>query len=81
MEFIAWLGAFCLALCALPQAIKTMGEGRCPSISLGFLLLWWLGEICLGAYAYHLQDTTLLVNYVSNFVLTTIILRYKLLPR
>jgi len=72
---IGWIGSLLLALCGLPQAIKTYQTKRADDLSWWFLGMWGGGEILTfiyvlnsniadGAYQYPL-----LVNYVINFII------------
>jgi len=79
MLFIAWVGTFCFAFCAAPQAFKATKEKHADGMSSLCLLLWLIGEICyitvivaeLGVVPW------LLFNYLSNGLFLLIIIFYK----
>lgn len=81
LEAIGYFGAACFALCAVPQAYKSIKEGHSKGVSFGLLSLWSLGEISLLIYTVPKQDLPLIVNYASNLILLLIILKYKFRPR
>jgi len=80
METVGWIGGVLLAFCSLPQAIKTFKTKKCDDISSAFLLMWLGGEICMVIYAIVCLNANaqLLLNYLLNIVLITIIGFYKI---
>lgn len=80
-DVCGWLGAFCFAICAIPQAFKSYQDGNSHGISWGFLSLWLLGEVCMTIYVLPRFDKPLLVNYFGNFLCVIAILYFKLFPR
>jgi len=80
MEFVAWIGSILLAVCAVPQAIKSFKEKNADSLSIWFLGLWSSGEVLLLIYTWHLRDWALAFNYFANTALLMIIIRYKIWP-
>lgn len=77
IEFLGWIGALCLGMCAIPQAIHSWRTKSSAGLSLVFLLLWIGGEVA--TLAYILLTTVqlpLIVNYVINLVCLLIILKY-----
>lgn len=82
-DVLGLLGAFCLSLCALPQALLVVRAGNAKGLSSGMLWLWFVGEVCFFAYV-PLKigwDLPLLLNYVFNLACLVVLLRYKLWPR
>ncbi len=78
METIAWLGSAMLAVCGLPQAVKTIRTKSAKDLSALFLALWLGGEICLTVYTLVvLKSAPLLFNYVGNIVLLLPVVYYK----
>ena len=75
------LGAAMLALCGLPQAIKSLQTGKADDISWLFLFLWGGGELAMLVDRIPKQDWTLVANYLCNLAFIAIILRYKISPR
>jgi len=82
IETIGWIGSSCLAVCALPQVLKTWRTGKSDDLSWGFLWLWFVGEIFLIIYMilsdisldeYHFP---LYFNYTAN-ILMVVYLGYK----
>jgi len=74
---IAWLGSILLAVCGVPELLRTISDGKCH-IGWGMLLCWFFGEVLL---AYHIiikvKDRALLFNYSLNIAIITIMLFYK----
>jgi uncharacterized protein with PQ loop repeat len=77
-EIIGFIGSICLALCALPQAIKSIKDGHSDGVSNLLLLLWLVGEICLFIYAIPLMSLPLFLNTSSNMLFLCIIGYYKI---
>ena len=77
IEVIGWIGGICLAVCALPQAIKSYRTKSSGDLSLSFVLLWLVGELLTVAY---ILTTTmqwpLLINYSINILCLLVIIRY-----
>ena len=81
LQTIGWLGSIFLAICGLPQAILSYKQGHSNGISLGFLLLWTLGEIFTLIYIAPTLDGPLLFNYISNLIFLSVIWKFKIKPR
>ena len=81
MEIIGFLGSILLACCGLPQAILSYKQGHSDGISLGFLLMWTLGEILTLIYITPKSDIPLLINYSTNLIFLIIIWKYKIFRR
>jgi uncharacterized protein with PQ loop repeat len=77
MEFIGWIGAFTLALCGIPQAMRSYREGHANGVDGTFLVLWTVGEIASLAYVLSLGDLPLTVNYLANVGSCLVISYYK----
>jgi len=75
---LGWLGAVCLALSGLPQAIKTVRTRKADDISFLFLSLWLGGEVLTLAYVLPSLDFPLMVNYLANILIVGTIMRFKL---
>ncbi len=76
METIGYLGGLLLAICGIPEVIRTVKDKRCH-LGWPFLLLWFFGEVFMIVYAFHLWDFPLIFNYTFNIVLVGIMLWYK----
>lgn len=76
-----WIGSILLAICGLPQAIKSYKEGHAYDVSWIFLLLWLGGEIALLIDRFPKHDWALVLNYIANIAFISIILKYKIKPR
>ena len=81
LEIIGWVGAFLLATCGLPQAIKSWRQKHSYGLSLWFLLMWMAGEVLVLIYVLPKWHWPLIFNYTTNIVFVTIILYYKLWPK
>ncbi len=78
LELVGMLGATMLALCPLPQAIRTVRTQSAQDISWPFLLLWFGGEVLLLSYvAADTGNTILLANYCANLLCLVPILWVK----
>lgn len=78
VELVGWIGAAGFALCAIPQAYKTVKTGKADDISWLFLFLWLTGEVAMIAYLIlTTMDPIFLVNYVFNLACLLIILGVK----
>lgn len=73
------IGAFCLAICGLPQAVKCYRTKRADDMSWGFLILWAVGEVCMVAYTVMALESNalLLANYLANGLFLSVIAYYK----
>ena len=84
-DISGWVGAICLACCAVPQAILSVRQGHSDGISKGLLWLWSLGEIFtliyLLAQPYDNWNWPLVVNYSANIVFIGIVVWYKIFPK
>lgn len=80
MEAVAWIGSILLALCGLPQAVKSWLDGR-TDISLAMLAMWLIGEMLLTIYCVHLGNWPLLLNYLANILIVVAIAKFRLFPR
>lgn len=66
-----------LALCGLPQAIRSYIDGHSDGISWGFVLTWFMGCILMLIYVFPSGSMPLIVDYMLNICFTTIIIYYK----
>lgn len=81
-ELFLALGAFgsiCFAASGLPQAIKSWRDGHSKGIAHGTVWLWLLGEGMMLAYAlrFYTTDLIFIANYTANFILVSIIFKFK----
>lgn len=76
----AAIGSILLALCALPEAIRSFKLKRCD-IGWGMLLMWLLGELCLVVFALQTKQYVLLINYFANILFLAVMIFYKLFPK
>ena len=81
MENIGWLGSILLAFCGLPQAIESIKTKSSEGLTWGFILMWFLGEICTFIYILPKLDLPLLFNYTANIIFLAIIIYFKLMPK
>lgn len=80
MEWLGWIGGILLALCGLPQAIKSWQDGHSDGISWSFLLMWAIGEVFVLIYIIPSGQLPLILNYTINIIFAVIILKYKVRP-
>ena len=82
MEAVGWAGSALLSACGLPQAIKSMRDGKTVGLSHLFLWLWLAGEALTLAYvASSIDSLPLLVNYFANMIAVTVVLYFLYFPR
>jgi uncharacterized protein with PQ loop repeat len=77
METIGYLGGLLLAICSIPEVIRTLKDSRCH-LGWPFLSLWFFGEVFMIIYALNLWDFPLIFNYAFNIVLVSIMLFFKI---
>lgn len=77
MEIIGYCSGILLALCGLPEAIKSYRTKRCD-IGWGMLSIWLVGEVGLTIYELNTLAVPRLVNYGLNIVFVSIMMYYKL---
>ena len=82
---IGWLGGILLAICGLPQAIKSYRTKSSNDLSWLFLISWVLGEILILIYVCYKVEFPdlwpLIINYTANIFFVLVIMRYKELPK
>ena len=81
LENIGWLGSILLAFCGLPQAIESIKTKSSEGLTWGFIIMWFLGEICTFVYILPKLDLPLLFNYTANIIFLAIIIYFKLMPK
>lgn len=81
MEIIGWVGAAFLALCGIPQMIKSIKDGHADGIADLFIIMWGVGEVLMFIYVLPIMSYPLLANYLLNILIIAVILKYKVFPR
>ena len=81
MDFFGWFGAIMFAICGIPQAWESAKTGHSRGLNWGFLITWFLGEVCTIIYVIPKQDWPLIFNYIGNFACLLVIIRYKIWER
>ena len=77
MDTLGWIGGVLLALCAIPEVIKSIRTKAC-NLSHGFLWLWYLGEwFILIPVLVQGMAGFLVFNYMLNIVLISVLMYYK----
>ena len=76
METIGYIGGLLLAICGLPETIRTIKDKRCH-LGWPFLFMWFFGELLMSIYTLELWDGPLLFNYGFNILLVGIMVFYK----
>lgn len=81
MEAIGWLGSLLLAACALPQAVAVFRGNkivmRMSSFSWTFLIMWFVGDLCLLVYTLKVNSVPLTLNYGLNAALISYLIAVK----
>jgi len=75
--FTGYLGAFCLAACAVPQLIKTVRTRSASDFDWYFLALWLIGDVSMLAYAVTICNLLLILNYGTNLIPICVIIYFK----
>jgi len=78
MEELAWIGNLLLALCGLPLMIEAIQKKK-SVVSTPFYLTWFLGELFVLVYAFHLGKLPLIFNYISNVAFLAVVGYYKII--
>ena len=83
LDVCGWIGALCMACCAVPQAIMSVKQGHSEGISKGLLWLWSVGEVftLIFLVGEESKNWPLLVNYTANILFIGIVIWYKVFPR
>ena len=78
-EVVGYLAGLCLALCFLPQVIKTWKTKSADDVAMGMLLLTFASAVGYQYYAWQLELTPVLImNAIFTLlVLAEIILKIK----
>ena len=77
LEVIGFIGSTLLAVCGIPEVVRTIKDNKCH-LGWNFLLLWFGGEILMLTYIIPMKDLPLLLNYIFNTALVGIMLFYKI---
>jgi hypothetical protein len=82
-QFFGYVGALFLAVSGIPQAIKSIIDGHSRGVSHGTVWLWFWGEVFMTIYVLstYSNDYKLLVNYILNCIIISIVLKYKYFER
>lgn len=82
-DILGTIGVLLLAVCALPQAIKSYKQKHSNGITAYLLWPWFLGELFTLIYLLDQNpiDWILVFNYVANFIFVAIIIYYKYFPK
>ena len=78
IEILGYIGCVAFALCGLPQVIQCYRQGNADGISIYFLSLWTLGEVCylISTWATFGFVLWLMLNYFMNICWLLIIFYY-----
>lgn len=80
LELLGIIGGLLLSFSALPQTLSAMSQKNTLGLNKYFIMLWWSGILCMTVYTAGIDNPVLFINYITNFVLVSIILRYTLWP-
>jgi uncharacterized protein with PQ loop repeat len=73
--YIGWIGSVLLAICAVPQVLKTWKTKKADDLSWLFLIFWLLGEALTLSYIIYSDilikyaHYPLYLNYMLNIIL------------
>ena len=72
IEIVGWIGSFLLSTCGIPQIYTTLKTKTTKGLSFLMLLVWLIGEICLGIYIIsETFEWPLFFNSAMNIVIVT----------
>ena len=78
IEVVGILGAILLALCGLPELIRSYRRKYCD-IGWGFLGTWMVGELLVLVYVLMTSiDWILVANYGGNILIISGLIYYKI---
>lgn len=78
LYWLSWTGALCLALCAVPQAIKAKKDASSTmGLSWWFLWTWLAGEVLMLVGLSQVASVPVLLNYGLNIGIVLYLLRVK----
>ena len=75
-QIIGYLGGAFLTICGIPEVIRTIKDDRCH-LGWPFLALWYSGEIFMLIYSLILWDYPLMMNYIFNFIVVSVLVFFK----
>lgn len=81
LELLTWIGSIAFAICGVPLAYQGYKEGHMREQNWPFLLLWFVGEVCMLAVWTIRGELAMLSNYIFNFICLSAVLYYKIRPR
>ena len=81
IQLIGYIGSLAYAICGLPQAIMSIKNGHSQGISRGYALLSLVGSILSLIYAIPRQDYVLVLNFATNIIVWSIVLKYSYFER
>lgn len=74
---LGYIGAFCLAACAIPQLVKTVRTRSAVDFDWYFLALWVIGDAAMLAYSVTIGNLLLILNYGTNLIPICTIIYFK----
>ena len=79
ITLLGWIGSLCFAAAGIPQGCQCIRQGHANGVSLLMLILWLIGEVCyvVAVLAEFGWVWWLLANYLTNLVVISVILAYK----
>lgn len=83
MKILGYIASLFLTLSSVPQVLKTIKQGHSDGLSIGFLLLWLLGNLAMQVYILGTRgwDLPALSSFWASDVALAILLKYKFYPR
>ena len=81
IELLGYIGSICFAICALPQAYQSYKDKHSDGVNTYFLVLWLVGEIFSLIYGLTKDVPPIIMNYIGNLILISVILYFKLFPQ
>ena len=81
IETLGWASQIIFMLSGLPQAYRCWVQGHGEGLSVGLILMWFIGEGLAIIYGFLVDlPTPIMVNYIVNFISLLFIMRYKFKP-
>lgn len=83
LSIIGFIGSLSMAIASIPQAVKCYTQGHARGVSLGTLLLWMVGILCMPTYLTikNGPDFYVFLSYGVDFLSVGCILKYKFWER
>lgn len=81
-DSFGWIGTILITLCGIPMFWKAHSEGHARGYSIWYLLMLWVGLICMLIFSLgKFKGIIIVLNFAANLAAVSGVLYYKLRPR